>query len=466
MTIVSDKSWTIVKPHTDNFVAPVTSDDPQPVPSPPGMTINTVQMQDLQETGPAAADHFKLQLDLGVIPPGGKGRRTSLFDRYALAVIATYVGYGRWGSLAMETIARTAGCGRWQVSKAVGKEKAAGHLEVDENGKCNWYRVPLLLRRVVKLWVNPAMVRDDGYSILVACCTSYVKFRQGKNDATWFSTQECADALGVSYHTAARGLAESADESLIQKTHRPWRRSSKNEYRLTCKGKEATGVFEPESARPKARALGQTIVAEKYSSANCVRRGVSPARAGLSYNPDQDREIYELLRNIGIRWREARAIAIQRRGDDKSVRNMIIIGWFARRSREQYWQEQGRSPPHFNLAGYVIRGHNLAMAEGHDITLAKTIKAELAQGEDRARAALARQWEDPRFEQRKQEQIQRMQNTPVKPNTPYSDAELAVINSKRDKAAEAEMLRKVQDASRDRYLSSHIEDNVAKKPDL
>ncbi|GAI90673.1 unnamed protein product, partial [marine sediment metagenome] len=261
----------------DNFIAPITSDDPQLEISPPDMTVNTGQMQDLQETGPAAAEHFKLQLDLGVIPPGGKGRRTSLSDRYALAVIATYVGYGRWGLLSMEKIARTAGCGRWQVSKAIGKENAAGHLDVDDDGKCNWYRVPLLLKSVVKLWVNPAMVRDDGYSILVACCTSYVKFRQGKNDATWFSTQECADGLGVSYHTAARGLAESADESLIQKTHRPWRRSSKNEYCLTCKGKEATGVFGPESARPNARALGQTMYAGKLFTANGVRRGVSRA---------------------------------------------------------------------------------------------------------------------------------------------------------------------------------------------
>ncbi len=148
------------------------------------------QGQDLQKSDPGARDGFALQLDIPVLPAEHKGRRTSLIARYILGIIIAKVGYGWWGYLSEETIAREARCGLWPVKNAKKQLEEAGLLDVNRKGKCHRYHVPEWVKYLPKTWVKPSMVRDDGLSIAEAVNLSDLKFRQGDNDATWPTIQQ------------------------------------------------------------------------------------------------------------------------------------------------------------------------------------------------------------------------------------------------------------------------------------
>ncbi|GAJ12470.1 unnamed protein product, partial [marine sediment metagenome] len=173
-----------VKPKLTNSPAPFNSAGPLCTPSPAVQPAEPAQAQDLQKSGPGARAGPGLQKDIAVLCGEVKGKKISLMARYALAIIEAYQGDRAGVYLSEDTMARVARCGLWPVKNAKKQLEEAGLLDVDRRGKCHWYHVPDWVKRLPKTWVNPAMVRDDGYSILVACCTSYVKFRQGKNDET------------------------------------------------------------------------------------------------------------------------------------------------------------------------------------------------------------------------------------------------------------------------------------------
>ncbi len=414
-------------------------------------SVKDLQIQDLQKPGSEAPDPFKLKKDLPVLCARRDGQGLSLTARYILGIITAYRGAGKWGPLSENTISRVARCGRGRVIRAIKEAEAAGYVDVDRRGKCNWYRVPMLLRRVVKIWVNPALVRDDGLSIAVACFVGYVKFRQSDNGVTWFTHREFAETLGVSYATAYRVAAWGVALGSVQKRHCPWRRSSKNSYALTCQAQAATGVFGLESARAKQRALGQTIVEGGKSYARSARLGVLPADSGLSFDSRLDGAAYVELKNIGVRWRVARSIAVQWRGRAESVRNIVIIGLFARLNYLRRMRRLRVRSNRFNLAGYVIRGLNMAKAEGHKIELTKAIQAEMAKGRGGAHAACDEGVTDPVTEQRREDMKRRLRETPAEPITPYSDEELAFIASNRDREAEVARLRQRQALAAKRY---------------
>lgn len=92
----------------------------------------------------------------------------------------------------------------------------------------------------------------------------------------------------------------------------------------------------------------------------------------------------------------------------------------------------------------MIRGHNMAIAECHGVKPSRLVRACRAGDQGSARAAAVGRLPESEFEQRKQEQIRRLKSTPVKPTTPYSTTELAIISQKRDKSAEVEYLRACQ----------------------
>ncbi len=88
------------------------------------------------------------------------------------------------------------------------------------------------------------------------------------------------------------------------------------------------------------------------------------------------------------------------------------------------------------------------MAECHDIQLSKAAEKEQAKAQGGAQAAAGVGVTDSVTERRKREAIRRLLSAPAKPTTPYSDAEMAVIASKRDKKAEDELLIRTQAAAR------------------
>ncbi|MBA7576403.1 hypothetical protein ES708_18244 [subsurface metagenome] len=463
MSTVSTITRKLVKPKLTNVPAPFNSAGPLCTPSPAVKPDKPAQAQDLQKSGPGARAGSDLLLDIPVLTGERKGKQTSLSARYILGIIIAKVGYGRWGYLAEETIVREARCGLWPVKNAKKQLEDAGLLDVNRRGKCHRYHIPEWVKHLAKIWVKPGMVRDDGLSIPQAVWVSLVKFRQGDNYATWLTHQAAAEILGVSYHSIARVAAWSAALGYVQKRHRPWRRSSKNEYCLTCLGREATGVFEPKSARPNARALGQTNKVRDLVYANSVRNGSFRAQFGLSNDPKRDREVHRLLRSIGTADSVARPMAFEQRYLLADVKQTLVNGAL---QGDDYYRRMWRlSLPalRFNLAGYVIRTLTGAHREGHGVPPSKLARAAEARRQGGARAAAGGGVTDSSFEQCKQEQIRRLFMTPAKPYTPQELAKLAEERRFRDKSVEDQLLRAVTAAARSRSWQYRKYANLGQK---
>ncbi len=82
----------------------------------------------------------------------------------------------------------------------------------------------------------------------------------------------------------------------------------------------------------------------------------------------------------------------------------------------------------------------------------KSAKEGQAKAQGKSRLAAAGGVTDSVIEQRKREQIRRLFIAPAKPPTPYTDAELALIEQKRDKRAEDLVLYQAEAAGRCRYF--------------
>ncbi len=406
------------------------------------------QVQDLQKSDPGAPHHFKLKLDIGVLSAEYKGGRTSLIARYILGIIIAKVGYGWWGYLSEETIVREARCSLWPVKNAKKQLEEAGLLDVNRRGKCHRYHVPEWVKYLPKIWVDPSLVRDDGLSISEAVDLSDLKFRQGDNDATWPTIQERADLLGVAYHTIARADTSLAALGYIQRRHRPWRRSSKNEYCLTCKGQVATGVFEPKTARPNARALGQTISVRDLFYANSVRNGSFRAQFGLSFSPEQGQEVYRLLRSIGTADSVARPMAFEQRYPLPDVKQAIVNA--ALRGDDYHRQIRRLDLPakRFNLAGYTVVTLTRSRRECHGVRPSKLARAAEARDQGSARAAAAGQPTESELKKLDQYAENVLKPCLGKPLTPQESAKLAEERRLPDKKAQDEFLTAYQAAAR------------------
>jgi hypothetical protein len=450
MAISSTITLLEVKPKLTNIPAPFNSAGPLCTPLPAVQPAKPAQAQDLQKSGPGARAGSDLLLDIPVLPGERKGKQTSLSARYILGIIIAKVGYGRWGYLSEETIVREARCSLWPVKKAKKQLEEAGLLNVNRRGKCHRYLIPEWVRHLAKTWVNPALVRDNGLSISEAVVLSDLKFRQGKNYATWPTIQERAELLGVSYHSIARADTSIAALGYIQRRHRPWRRSSKNEYCLTCLGEEATGVSEPKSARPNARALGQTIEEGKLVYANSVRNGSFRAQFGLSSSPDQDQEVHRLLRSIRIADSVARPMAFEQRYPLADVEQAIINAAYRFDADAETLRRHNLKPLRGPCAGYVIRTLTGAHREGHDVPPSKLARAAEARDQGGARAAAAGPPTEAELKKLEQYAENVLKPCLGKPPAPYTDEELALIAQKRDKEAKAKHLAAVTAAARSR----------------
>ncbi|GAI68160.1 unnamed protein product [marine sediment metagenome] len=73
---------------------------------------------------------------------------------------------------------------------------------------------------------------------------------------------------------------------------------------------------------------------------------------------------------------------------------------------------------------------------------------------------------DAEFEQRKQEQIRALFSAPAQPLTPYTAEEMALIESKCDKEAEAVYLQVVLDDARRRSWQYQKHANIGHKPHI
>ncbi|MBA7531195.1 hypothetical protein ES705_23406 [subsurface metagenome] len=106
------------------------------------------------------------------------------------------------------------------------------------------------------------------------------------------------------------------------------------------------------------------------------------------------------------------------------------------------------------------------MAEGHGIPRSKLARAAEARDQGGARAAAGVGVTDSVTERRTKEQIRRLFVPPAKPITPYTDAEMALIASKRDKEAEDQILHSAQADGSRRYFRGHKWANLPQKADI
>ena len=422
--------------------------------------------QDRQDSDPGADDGFVLEFDIGIIDAKHEHRGISLTARYILGIIEAYLRAHPRGYLSEDKIAQAAGCCRSTVSRAEKQLKEAGLLGVDDSDKCNRYRVCEWVEHLPKIWVNPALVRDDDLSILQAGFVSYVKFRQGNNLATWLKIREAAEALGVSYHSVARAAASDAVLDFVEKIHRPERRSSKNEYYLTEVSWLETFVFGPKSARPKCSALGQTSRKKELFNAPFGRRAVFSPDFGLSNDSKRDQEVYRLLRSIGTADSVARPMAFEQRYPLADVEQAIVNAALRGDDYHRRIRRSGLRARRFNLAGYVIAILNGAHRECHGVGPSKLAEVAQARAPAGARAAAGGRLPEAEFEQRRQEQLRALKVPPAKLITPYTDAEMALIASKRDKEAEDQILHQAQADGSRRYFRGHKWANSAKKADF
>ncbi|GAI00595.1 unnamed protein product, partial [marine sediment metagenome] len=418
-------------------------------------SAKSAQIQDLQNADPGAPDRFELKLDLPVLTGERKGKKTSLACRYIVGIIAGYPDRGYWKTLSEDTIAQAIRSNRPKVIRAITEAEEVGYLDVDRRGKCNRYHISPVFKRFAKIWVNPALVRDDGLSIVQAVWLSLVKFRQRENEATWLTHRKAADFLGVSYHSVARAANWSAALGYVQKRHRPWRRSSKNEYCLTCLGRLATGVSEPESARPKRCALGQTSKEGYYFNARFTRNDNFHSRFGLSFESHLDQEVHRLLRFIGITDSVARPAAAQWRYDPESVRQAIVNAALYGDNYDRQMRRLGLPAPRFNPAGYIVATLNGARREGHDVRPSKLAQASLIRKQGGARAAAAGRLTEAEFEKRKKEQIRRLLSTPAKTPTPGKSAIPAEKPQFCDKSADDALLNSTLEIARRNWAAHH-----------
>jgi DNA-binding transcriptional regulator YhcF (GntR family) len=419
--------------------------------------------QDRQRSDPGDSDHFVMQYDIGVLPAEHKGRRTSLAARYAVGVIAAYPSKSYLKCLMLDTIARNMRCNRQTAGRAVDEAEQAGYLEVDRNGKCHSYHVCECVKGLAKTWVNPALVRDDGFGVLQAVLLSELKFRQGDNEATWPKIRELAGVLGVSYCSIERAAFWLAALGYIQIRHRLWRRSSKNEYALTCLGKEATGVSEPKRALSKSNILLQTSMEGDYFKANSVRNDRLRAGFGLSFSPEPAPEVYRLLRFIGIADSVARPMAFEQRYPLADVKQAIVNAIIRRDDYCRRMRRLGLPTPRFNLAGYIVATLNGARSECHGVRPSKLAWAGEAKKQGKHGLAAGSGVTDSVTEYRKKEQIHRLLSTPAKHHTPGKSAIPAEKPQFHDKSAEDEFLQAALAAARSRSWQYRKYANLGQK---
>ncbi|GAI70979.1 unnamed protein product [marine sediment metagenome] len=181
----------------------------------------------------------------------------------------------------------------------------------------------------------------------------------------------------------------------------------------------------------------------------------------MSYDAKLDGETWGLLTKWGVDQKVGKAMAVQWRGYPESVRQAIVNTAYRFEADAETLGRYRLSRAMGSRVAYLVGSLNGALAEGHRIRPSRLAKADKVRTKSGAREAVTGGPADSEFEQRKQEQIRKLKGAPAKPVTPYTEAELAVIKSKRDKPAQDAKLREAQAAARCRYHGGYKYANMS-----
>lgn len=466
MNTSSTITRTFVKPKPENNVAFPNSPDFQLEILPADVNVKPSQIQDLQKPDPGARAGFLLKQLIKVpIPAGHKG--TKIPGHYYLwAALDAYQGDDGECYPGQLTLAQNCRCSKRQIRRWQDKLESDRKIKIDRRGKFHRYRVECSRNITPFVFVDPRWVYRLGLSINQAVVLGYVKFRCNGKPEAWFLIRSAAADLGLSYNTIRRCLAVLAAWGFIEIRPGRLRGGRTNRYKLAPFGWMASWENYPKQARPKCPVKINTSLTESYSYANFSRKGGLSNQLKLGFSPKRDREAYGLLRNTWIHRKVAELIAAQWRDDPESVRWAIVNGMFAKQALERYWREQGRAPPYFNLAGYVIAALNGAHRECHGVRISKLARAFMAKAQGKAGPAAVGRVSDSVIEQRKKEEIRRLFTTPAKPHTPDNNAESALIKQNRNKEAEDALLTRTLETARRYWAASHKPANSPRKVDF
>ncbi len=458
---LSVKSGGQVKHKLTSVPASFNTAGPLNTPPPADQPAQPAQAQDLQKSDPGAHPGSGLVLDIPVLRGGWHKGSIGVADKRILAALNAHLSKFGICNPSYSTLAHETGYCRRHVIRRVQLMKRDPTFDAKRTKKTNMFTFLSYGSAFKSIWVDPAWIQDYGMDAIDELLLGFWRREAQGTDSAWFKHEKAAEAVGVSRRTVQQRFARFETRHIFQITRRPGRGSEGNTYTLTGYGRMIIGVSEPEQnahgCHPKVKRLEE----EKLVNAPFGRRGAFSPKSGLSFSTKQDQEVYGMLRAIGIYWMVAKLIAVQWRGRTESVRNMIIIGMFAKRRHEQYWRAQGKVPPRFKLAGYVIRGLNIAMAEGHDIKLSAAAKEDQAKTQGKPRAAAGSGVTAVCHRARVKEAIRKLRSAPAKLYTPLEMAKFAEERRLRGRKAQEAFLNKAEATAQQVYFSSKKSANPA-----
>ncbi len=437
---LSVKSRGQVKPKPTNVPALPDSDNLQLNIPPAEQAAKTSQGQDLQKSDPGYPPRRLLEKLIRVPCWMGRWRGLTLRAWYLLAILSAHQGKADYRKVSLEHLALELRLDVRQVIRLVQKLERAKVLWVGRRGKCNCYRVLWFRNPPAWIFVDPRWVHQLGLNINEAVLFGYVCFRCNHKPESWFSISKAAEALGLHYTTIRSCLAVLAAEVFIK--IRPGRESGgrTNRYQLTSFGWLVSWDSEPKRARQKCHLRINTLSERGRSYTNSSQKGGLSSQLNSGFSPDQDQKPYELLVCIGVNRFVAKPVAAQHRRDPESVENMIWNWTGKTEQSRRYWQNRDLPPPRIPLAGYVVGGLNIGIAECHSIKLSSAGREAKTRG--KGAPGLAGSGPPTEAELKKLEQYAENVLKPClgKPPTPQESAKLAEERRLPDKKAGAEFL--------------------------
>jgi len=273
------------------------------------------------------------------------------------------------GSLAASLAADRVTIRRWRRDL----EKRGLIKIVHERGRCCYYlarkyragpSIPLLSEIVER--------RDVGRTEQLHLC--WLSYRQGANDCSWEFQKQIAADLGCSMRTTRRVLRALKSRCEVQIRLRHWNRKKGNKYTLTQRAVKGGRIFGDNSHRTVRTHLHKKRHAR--GSLDASRQRI--LRRDL-YQRQTKAEIWMEetlleLQSIGVNEKVAWLMAFEQRIPFENVVNAGNNGRILRADGWQRARQAGRSPPYFNLAGYVVAALNGASDQGKIITTTKLFR--------------------------------------------------------------------------------------------
>lgn len=269
--------------------------------------------------------------------------------------------------LSTEWLARRLNTSRQAISRAIGGLKSAGllttararfkNLKTGKVSQVNSYSIKRLKRKKFFLDLNS---NQNGHSISTIMVLTYLKFRQGENDCTWYRQKTIAEDLGMGRASIHRIIAALEDDGLILVDHANGGIKQKNRYQVTAAGEAVTTC----GARKESGA------SKRYTYSNTSSELKSPDKPLEISQENLSKKRSMLYRAFVVR---PVADRLAQEHTAESIENAIKNA----HCQEKRIRKRGGT---FSLAAYIVGTLNAARRESHEVKLngyAEKVQARL-----------------------------------------------------------------------------------------